>query len=325
MYVLKWTCAMLVVRGMCSTRYAKQKKRNTPSAKAKRKGRKRTSENKTEARTKLAEQRRRLIQRRIKKWNKECIRKYDGKDRRKYRHKVRASNRWLKRRGKTEAKEANAREHRRHRRGKGRKDTRRRGGAGHRREARPVHVSKVEEELMKDIGVPQHTWGDGSCWLWAVAGALQQLEGKECPTENDIQLEREWRAAIQDVVKTRGIPITEAELQGLGEGVRYEQGRLMKGGTWGGGTEHQALAILLKVNIVIWDRRYIGRVGAQHRQIYICTPTGQTFLRNAADTLRQANIRTTGRKTQSGCQGNTGIGRHRDDTRARQTTAKGKN
>eukprot|EP00965_Chrysotila_dentata_P109954 3633179-Pleurochrysis_carterae.AAC.1 len=47
---------------------------------------------------------------------------------------------------------------------------------------------------------------------------------------------------------------------------------------------------MLKVNIIIWDRRYIGRVGPQHRQLYICTPQGKTFLKSVAHTtemLRQ--------------------------------------
>eukprot|EP00965_Chrysotila_dentata_P182704 6032699-Pleurochrysis_carterae.AAC.1 len=83
---------------------------------------------------------------------------------------------------------------------------------------------------MKDIGVPQYTWGDGSCWLWAVAGALRKLEGEEVPTEKDIQLEKEWRAAIKHVVKTQGIPITDEDLRGLGEGVQYTHGRLTRGG-----------------------------------------------------------------------------------------------
>eukprot|EP00965_Chrysotila_dentata_P102981 3399228-Pleurochrysis_carterae.AAC.1 len=89
-----------------------------------------------------------------------------------------------------------------------------------------VEASDVEDELMRDIGVPQYTWGDGSCWLWAVAGALQKLEGKKVPTEKDIRLEKEWRAAIQDVITTHGIPITDEDLQGLGEGVQYTHGRL---------------------------------------------------------------------------------------------------
>eukprot|EP00965_Chrysotila_dentata_P096776 3198409-Pleurochrysis_carterae.AAC.1 len=93
-----------------------------------------------------------------------------------------------------------------------------------------VEASNVEAEFMKDIGVPQYTWGDGSCWLWAVAGAVQKLEGKEVPTEKDIQLEKEWRAAIQNVVKTHGIPITDEDLRGLGDGVQYTHGRLTRGG-----------------------------------------------------------------------------------------------
>eukprot|EP00965_Chrysotila_dentata_P110452 3649413-Pleurochrysis_carterae.AAC.1 len=167
----------------------------------------------------------------------------------------------------------------------------RRGGAGGRGCARTVNASDIEEEILKDIGVPQQTWGDGSCWLWAVAGAMNKLEGSESPTENDIQLEKEWRTAIQNIVWTRGIPMSEEDFQGLREGVQYAQGRLMKGGTWGGGTEHQALAILLGVNIVIWDRRHIGRVGTQYKQVYLCTPGGQTFIKNVADTsimLRQS-------------------------------------
>eukprot|EP00965_Chrysotila_dentata_P033089 1102113-Pleurochrysis_carterae.AAC.1 len=72
--------------------------------------------------------------------------------------------------------------------------------------------------------------------------------------------------------------MTEEELNGLEEGVQYEQGRLTKGGTWGGGTEHQAMAIMLKINIVIWDRRYVGRVNEKYKQIYICTPQGKVHL-----------------------------------------------
>eukprot|EP00965_Chrysotila_dentata_P046213 1536195-Pleurochrysis_carterae.AAC.1 len=75
----------------------------------------------------------------------------------------------------------------------------RKGGAGGPGKARAVYASNIEEEILKDIGTPQQTWGDGSCWLWAVAGALNKLEGREVPTERDIQLEREWRAAIQDI------------------------------------------------------------------------------------------------------------------------------
>eukprot|EP00965_Chrysotila_dentata_P141760 4685256-Pleurochrysis_carterae.AAC.4 len=39
--------------------------------------------------------------------------RYDGKDRRKYRNKVRASKRWLQRRNKKEAEEMNSRERKR--------------------------------------------------------------------------------------------------------------------------------------------------------------------------------------------------------------------
>eukprot|EP00965_Chrysotila_dentata_P090606 2990784-Pleurochrysis_carterae.AAC.1 len=161
---------------------------------------------------------------------------------------------------------------------------RRKGGAGRRGKARTVHASNVEEELICNIGAPQYTWGDGSCWLWAVAGALHKLEGNENPTENDIRLEREWRAAIQEIVKTHGMPMTDDEFRGLGEGVQYTRGRLTRGGTWGGGTEHQALAMHLKINTIIWDRRYIGRVGAQQRQLYVCTPQGNAFLKNVSQT-----------------------------------------
>eukprot|EP00965_Chrysotila_dentata_P025770 855846-Pleurochrysis_carterae.AAC.1 len=164
-------------------------------------------------------------------------------------------------------------------------DVKRKGGAGGNSIARRVKASYVEEELMRDIGVPEHTWGDGSCWLWAVAGALQKLEGKEVPTEKDVQLEKEWRTALQDIIKTHDIPYTDEDLRGLGEGVQYTHGRLTRGGTWGGGTEHQALVMLLKVNIVIWDRRHIGRVGAHHKQLYVCTPHGNTYLRNVTHTL----------------------------------------
>eukprot|EP00965_Chrysotila_dentata_P157835 5214327-Pleurochrysis_carterae.AAC.1 len=81
-----------------------------------------------------------------------------------------------------------------------------------------------------------------------------------------------WRRDIRATVLEHGLPMKEEEISKLGEGVQYEQGRLTKGGTWGGGTEHQAMALMLKINIVIWDGRCIGRVSANYKQIYVCTP-----------------------------------------------------
>eukprot|EP00965_Chrysotila_dentata_P128107 4236072-Pleurochrysis_carterae.AAC.2 len=192
-----------------------------------------------------------------------------AQDKRKYRHKVRASMRWMRGKDSTEAKEANIRERRNRTKKISEKNTSRKGGAGGRGKARAVDASSVEEELINNIGSPQHTWRDGSCWLWAVAGALHKLKGRESPTENDIRLEKEWRAAIQDTGKEYDTNTHE---------------RLTRGGTWGGGKEHQALAMYLKINIVIWDRRFIGRVGAQHRQLYVCTPQGDALLKNITHT-----------------------------------------
>eukprot|EP00965_Chrysotila_dentata_P237656 6202042-Pleurochrysis_carterae.AAC.3 len=110
------------------------------------------------------------------------------------------------------------------------------------------------------------------------------LEGKEGPTDKDIALEKEWREAIRETVREHGIPMTTDEINGLSKGVQCEWGRLIRGGTWGGGTEHQALAIILNINIVIWDRRYIGKVSASHKQTYVCSPQGQAFLMNVAQT-----------------------------------------
>eukprot|EP00965_Chrysotila_dentata_P105952 3499174-Pleurochrysis_carterae.AAC.1 len=53
---------------------------------------------------------RRLIQQRIRRWNKTRKVKSDDKDRKKYRHKARASLRWIRRKCGTNAKEANIRE-----------------------------------------------------------------------------------------------------------------------------------------------------------------------------------------------------------------------
>eukprot|EP00965_Chrysotila_dentata_P194813 6176598-Pleurochrysis_carterae.AAC.4 len=182
----------------------------------------------------------RLIQQRIRRWNKTRIVKYYDKDRKKYRHKSRASLPWSRRNYNTEANQANLRERRNRVKMTREENMKRNGGAGGRGRARAVEASYIEEELVRDISVPQHTWGDGSCWLWAVAGALRILEGKEGPTENDIKLEKKWRIAIQDTVKAHGIPMTDDEVRGLGEGVHYTHGRLVRGGTWGGGrnTKH---------------------------------------------------------------------------------------
>eukprot|EP00965_Chrysotila_dentata_P041833 1388011-Pleurochrysis_carterae.AAC.1 len=109
---------------------------------------------------------RRLIQQRIRRWTKACKREYDGKDRMKYRHKVRASKRWQQRKGTTEAKTANNMERRKrteeanNKKGRNRAkkmkkaNLKRKGGAGGRGRAKKVEASNVEEELMKDIGVP---------------------------------------------------------------------------------------------------------------------------------------------------------------------------
>eukprot|EP00965_Chrysotila_dentata_P133190 4404570-Pleurochrysis_carterae.AAC.1 len=161
---------------------------------------------------------RRSTHRRIRKWRTACRKKYDGKDRTKYRHKVRASKRWLRTRSLKEAWKANIREHKKHVRRPRDKDMKRRGGAGGRRAAKMVNASDIEKEILNDVGVPQQTWGDGSCWIWAVAGALNKIEGREYPTEKDLQLEKEWRNAIQDIVHTHGIPMSEEDLQGLREG-----------------------------------------------------------------------------------------------------------
>eukprot|EP00965_Chrysotila_dentata_P237085 6201679-Pleurochrysis_carterae.AAC.2 len=61
---------------------------------------------------------------------------------------------------------------------------------------------------------------------------------------------------MQDTVKADGIPMTEDEFQGLGEGVQYSQGKLTKGGTWGEGTERQALAMILKAAEIIQQSDY---------------------------------------------------------------------
>eukprot|EP00965_Chrysotila_dentata_P048031 1593273-Pleurochrysis_carterae.AAC.2 len=122
---------------------------------------------------------RRLIQQRIRKWNKATKRKYDGKDRMQYRHKVRASKRWQQRKDTSEANRANAKESRKrggrkcmrrkcrteareanYRQGKNRAEmmkeghVKRKGGAEGRKGARMVKASNVEEGLMRDIGVP---------------------------------------------------------------------------------------------------------------------------------------------------------------------------
>eukprot|EP00965_Chrysotila_dentata_P143588 4744480-Pleurochrysis_carterae.AAC.1 len=73
---------------------------------------------------------RRVIQQRIRRWNKACKRIYDGKDRMKYRQKIRASTRWIRKRVITEAKEANIREGRKRGRQERKKDARKREGMG---------------------------------------------------------------------------------------------------------------------------------------------------------------------------------------------------
>eukprot|EP00965_Chrysotila_dentata_P056893 1887752-Pleurochrysis_carterae.AAC.1 len=282
MKVWTLTVTWLLLSCFCNERIKRRDaRRDWPKQNAAKKTRNKREIRKARRRSKLRQQRRQT-QNCIKKWQAARKLKYDEKNRKKYRNKVRASKRWSQQKDKKGAEEAIKRE-----RGRCAGRTKegggeRKGGAGWNPLAKPVHASNIEEGVMQVIGVPQRTWGDGSCWLWAVAGALGILEGKEGPTDKDIRLEREWRGMIRDTVRERGMPMTEEDINGLSMGVQYEQGRLIRGGTWGGGTEHQALAFILNINIVIWDRRHIGKVGAQHRQIYVCTPQGQVFLKNIA-------------------------------------------
>eukprot|EP00965_Chrysotila_dentata_P254147 6211777-Pleurochrysis_carterae.AAC.10 len=217
----------------------------------------------TRRRRKLRQQRRQT-QTRIRNWQTTRKLKYDGKNRRKYRNKEaeEAINRESGGdvQGEPRREEENARGGRVEPPGEAGICQQHRGGSNEGHRSPSGHVGGWE--LL------------AYCWLWAVAGALGILEGKEGPTDKDIRLEREWRGVIRDTVRERGIPMTEDDINGLNEGVQYEQGRLIRGGTWGGGTEHQALAIILNINIVIWDRRHIGKVGAQHKQTCICSPIG---------------------------------------------------
>eukprot|EP00965_Chrysotila_dentata_P262531 6214596-Pleurochrysis_carterae.AAC.2 len=215
-------------------------------------------------------------------WSKARKLKYDGKTGRSYRSKVRASKRWMQQRSRNEVVEMNLRERNRRRTGDHGGLGRRKGGAGKRKVATAVTTNSCEDEIMKDFGVPQYTWGDGSCWLWTVPGAMGKLEGTTGPTENDVQLERTWRRDIRATVLEHQLPMTKEEIDKLEEGVQYEQGRLTKGGTWGGGTEHQAISMMLKTNIVIWDGRYIGRRG-------IMSTSEGTHTRQTTDTTDEPN------------------------------------
>eukprot|EP00965_Chrysotila_dentata_P147961 4884016-Pleurochrysis_carterae.AAC.8 len=139
--------------------------------------------------------------------------------------KLKASKHWFKERGGEEEIDAN----RRKQQGSNSKEhdrqkTKRKGGAGKRNMARQVTPGKVGEGLMRDIGTPQYTWGDGSCWLWVVAGAMGKLEERNGPTENDIKLERAWRKETGDTVREQGLPMTKEEMNILSEGVQYVQG-----------------------------------------------------------------------------------------------------
>eukprot|EP00965_Chrysotila_dentata_P237086 6201679-Pleurochrysis_carterae.AAC.3 len=140
----------------------KGKKGQTRPVSEERQSNKNKGGTRVEARVRKANRQRKLIQQRIRRWNKTRKLTYDGKDKKKYRHKVRASKRWLWSRCDTEAKEANSREHRKRMRKTGGRDMRRKGGAGGRGRARAVNASSIEEEIMKDIGVPQQTWGTGA-------------------------------------------------------------------------------------------------------------------------------------------------------------------
>eukprot|EP00965_Chrysotila_dentata_P091523 3022120-Pleurochrysis_carterae.AAC.1 len=66
-----------------------------------------------------------------------------------------------------EAEEAINREWQRHPRKTKEKGGTRKGGAGKNLLARPVYACSTEKGVMRLIGAPQYTWGDGSCWFWA--------------------------------------------------------------------------------------------------------------------------------------------------------------
>eukprot|EP00965_Chrysotila_dentata_P162669 5371386-Pleurochrysis_carterae.AAC.1 len=85
-------------------------------------------------------QQRRLIQQRIRRWNKTRIVNQGDKDRKKYRHKVRASLRWMRREDGMEAKEANVKEGRDRVQTLKGINTKRKGGAGRGTRARAVEA-----------------------------------------------------------------------------------------------------------------------------------------------------------------------------------------
>eukprot|EP00965_Chrysotila_dentata_P065056 2156844-Pleurochrysis_carterae.AAC.1 len=97
-------------------------------------------------------QQRRLTQQRIRRWNKTRKVNKGDKDRKKYRHKVRASLRWMRMIDGMEAKETNIKEGRDRVKTRSCVNMKRKGGAGGERRARTVEASEVEEELMRDIG-----------------------------------------------------------------------------------------------------------------------------------------------------------------------------
>eukprot|EP00965_Chrysotila_dentata_P045454 1509994-Pleurochrysis_carterae.AAC.2 len=89
--------------------------------------------NKGEANATMAEMKlrqRRLIQQRIRRWQRTGKVTCDDKDRKKYRHKIRASLQWLRRKVSTEAKELNIRECRNRGKTTNDKNMKRKGGAG---------------------------------------------------------------------------------------------------------------------------------------------------------------------------------------------------
>eukprot|EP00965_Chrysotila_dentata_P141659 4681444-Pleurochrysis_carterae.AAC.1 len=121
---------------------------------------------------------RRSTQRRIRNWCKECRYKYDGKDRMKYRHKVRASKRWLRMCNPSEAWRANKREHKKHVGKPQVTDMRRKGGAGGRGIARAVDASNIKKRNTERRGCTTTNVGGRELLAVGSGRGVEQTRGQ---------------------------------------------------------------------------------------------------------------------------------------------------
>lgn len=136
-------------------------------------------------------------------------------------------------------------------------------------------VQMVEEEtslqevesllhVQMALGNSEDVWGDGSCFIYAVLHAQGALDNSlpNLPSSQDLEFQKQLRYMIADwltlhpriVQSTSDEPYHEA-IERIKEGPMYENGQLVRSGSYGGLECFMALANILHTDIVVWNQR----------------------------------------------------------------------